>query len=444
MAFRKENQTPHAPFSLIHSGPMLASDVLAKLGGKFFRSAFTPDPDPKATRDAALCPECQSEVEWAVTKKTTGERQGTYVYARCIANGAAHRWSFRKAPSEPPTPRQTPPPPSPPSPRETTMSTPATLQNLADALQGLIGTQIEERLASVEATVAKVDPETIKQIVAAQIDVVAGKLTREVKIEIPSIPTAKFEGKAHPALERVLKLIAAGQRFFLLVGPAATGKSTLAKQVAETLKRPFCATAITETMQREDLLGVRAHDLMKGEVKYRSTPIVDTWEAGGVICLDELDRGNPNTLCALNSIEQGALYVPRSDAEGGSVSKSATAIVIGTANTYGTGASRTYVGANQLDAAFVDRFRVIEVGYDREIETVVCGGDETARQMVALIQTAREKADRASVRRPLTTRIARRATIDRRLDPKLDAAEAYKALCKGSGWTETELNAVWG
>jgi hypothetical protein len=42
--------------------------------------------------------------------------------------------------------------------------------------------------------------------------------------------------------------------------------------------------------------------------------------------------------------------------------------VCAAANTYGTGADALYVGRNQLDAATLDRFYVVEMDYDRKLE----------------------------------------------------------------------------
>jgi cobaltochelatase CobS len=45
------------------------------------------------------------------------------------------------------------------------------------------------------------------------------------------------------------------------------------------------------------------------------------------------------------------------------------------ANTVGTGLSRQYVGRNQLDAASIDRFVMIDLPYDAHLEAKIVGAD---------------------------------------------------------------------
>lgn len=448
------NQIPVGPFSLIDSGPMASSEVYAKVGYKWYVAAPGAEISASATVDPKPCPHCQGTVEWALTvKRDAGAPKGIqrYVYARCQAYPADHRWGFRDTSARPSPPTPTVPPTTT---REDhampeVQTAPAAPGSFDALIGGVIDSKIGARLKTVEemalelAKRATVDPDAIAKMIATEL----AKLpdTRPVTITIPAMPKAEFKGRAHPMLETILRYIAAGETFFMICGPAASGKSTLAKQIAETLKRRLTAVSINETMTREEILGWRSPNLSNGEVKYTPSAVVEGWERGDVILLDELDRGNPNTLCALNSIEQRVLYVPRAESEGGSESKMGEgAIVICTANTYGTGASRTYVGANQLDAAFLDRWRVLEVGYDHDLEVHVCGADALAKAAIKLIEAMRKDADAKSLRRPLTTRVARRAVTDVRMTggDSNNLSAAFRAVLKNSGWTGTELASV--
>lgn len=94
----KLNEVPRAPFSLQSRGqPMLASEARAALGDKWF-VASGKDHREDATIDLFPCPICQSPVEWAWTSKTSAipGKLDSYVYARCLAHPAEHRWGFRK------------------------------------------------------------------------------------------------------------------------------------------------------------------------------------------------------------------------------------------------------------------------------------------------------------------------------------------------------------
>lgn len=439
------NDVPIAPFSLIGVEPLKTQEVYERLGRRRYLAARGKVPEPRATLDPNPCPTCGMKVEWAYTFKRddTHPKGGeNYVYARCTASPAAHRWAFRKAgggpaPVEAPTPEIEAPTPE--VQKEETVSKPpagsfdALIQAVVDQSVGARLTEAESKLAEMAKT-ATLDPEAVKAMIAEAL-----ANARKVEITIPAMPEAKFTGKAHPMLERLLQLIAVGETFFMICGPAASGKSTLAKQVATTLKKKLTAVSINEIMTREEILGWRAPNLTTGEQKYTASATVEGWERGDVILFDEVDRGNPNTLCALNSIEQRVLYVPRAESEGGSESRMGEgAVVICTANTFGTGASRTYVGANQLDAAFLDRFRVLEVGYDRDLEIEITGSPEA----VTLMESARKRADERSVRRPLTTRMIRRAVTDSRV-MKCGLKVAFQVLCEDSGWSRTEVETVW-
>lgn len=441
------NDVKIASFTLVGQEPMSSQSVYAKLNFRRYIAARGADVDPRSTRDPNPCPHCHCEVEWAYTFKrdpTHAKGGENYIYARCTQQPKAHRWGFRTTPAESTTTVEQPNPN--PTQEEEEMPAPATTKTTTavapavDAFTALIQSVVQATLAPELAAIkeisktATLDTDAVKTMVAEAL-----AKARTVEITIPSMPKVEFTGKAHPALEKILALIAAGEKFFMVCGPAASGKSTLAKQVAKALKKICTALAINETMTREELLGWRAPNITTGEQKYTPSALVEAWERGDVILIDEVDRGSPNTLCGLNSIEQHVLYVPRSESEGGSESRMGDgAVVICTANTYGTGASRTYVGANQLDAAFLDRFRLIEVGYDRDLEIEITGSPAA----VELITEARKRADAASVRRPLTTRMARRAVTDQAI-AKGTYTDAYISLCKNAGWTQQEINTVW-
>lgn len=446
------NDVPIAPFSLVNETPISSKALYAKLNYRRYLAASGKAADTRATRDPKSCPHCGFDVEWARTfKRDPNHEKGgeNFIYARCRLNPVSHRWGFRNTdPKAETTETETQTTTTPPPEAQTTTQTETTDMSATQAVANgfdtlfaaVIDSRIGARLTDMEkslkdmAKTAQLDPAAVAKMVETALN-----NARKVEITIPAMPKVKFEGKAHPALERVLTLIAAGESFFMLVGPAASGKSTLAKQVAKALSKKLTACAMTETKPVEEILGWNAPNLSTGEVKYKASAIVEAWERGDVILVDEVDRGNPNTLCSFNSIEQRVLYVPRSEQEGGSEAVMGEgAVLICTANTYGTGASRTYVGANQLDAAFLDRFRMVEVSYDTDLEIAITGSPEA----IALITAARKLADKNSVRRPLTTRMARRAVTDAAVS-KCSVQLAFKALCENAGWTATEISSVW-
>jgi MoxR-like ATPase len=80
--------------------------------------------------------------------------------------------------------------------------------------------------------------------------------------------------------------------------------------------------------------------------------------------MDEIDAGNANVLIQVNAaLSNGLCAFPDM-----MVKKHEDFVFIASANTYGNGANRQYVGRNQLDAATLDRFATIDWYVDEELE----------------------------------------------------------------------------
>jgi hypothetical protein len=101
------------------------------------------------------------------------------------------------------------------------------------------------------------------------------------------------------------------------------------------------------------------------------------------------------------------------------------------ANTFGTGADRMYVGANQLDASTLDRFVFFNFGYDEKLEIALSGNVLWAKRVQKLRHAAfSEKArmvisPRASINgakllaQGWTQHVVEERTIWKGIDPEL-------------------------
>ncbi|MEO1158615.1 MAG: hypothetical protein AAFX32_15270, partial [Pseudomonadota bacterium] len=98
----------------------------------------------------------------------------------------------------------------------------------------------------------------------------------------------------------------------------------------------------------------------------------DAFENGGLFLFDEVDASAPAAVLALNA----ALSNGKMDFPDACVDAHADFKVIAASNTFWTGADRTYVGRNQLDGATLDRFIMIGIDYDEEMERKLAGNDE--------------------------------------------------------------------
>lgn len=227
-----------------------------------------------------------------------------------------------------------------------------------------------------------------------------GSLTFEVKVQRPDGSSwTPPEGAVHAAFEQTAALVGLGLPV-LLKGPAGTGKSFLAKQVAEALGLPFAEMSLSGGTAEHHFLGSRLPG-KDGSFEHRTTPFLECYENGGVVLLDEVDACDENVLLAINNgIANGRLSVPGRDDAPFAV-KHKDFRLIAAANTFGTGPSAMYVGRNQLDAAFLDRFATLEVDYDQRMERALCSD---APQLMQRWWEIREKADKAKLRRVVSTR----------------------------------------
>lgn len=150
----------------------------------------------------------------------------------------------------------------------------------------------------------------------------------------------------------------------LLVGPAGAGKTTAAEQLAQAMNLTFGHLNLTAGASETWLFGRQTpNGFVEGQFS-------KFYREGGVFLADEIDAADPNLLLSINTaIASDKLYNPIS---GESIQRNENFVFVGAANTYGKGGSATYTGRSRLDAATLDRFVVIEVDYDPDVEKMVC------------------------------------------------------------------------
>ncbi|MFC4014067.1 AAA family ATPase [Nonomuraea purpurea] len=190
----------------------------------------------------------------------------------------------------------------------------------------------------------------------------------------------------------------------LLVGPAGTGKSMLAKQAARSLGLEFQALSLGPTTPMSKIFGYYdAHG------NYHGTPFRRAFEHGGIMLFDEIDNGHPGLLAELNQ----ALALGTCAFADGMVDAHENFRVVATGNTYGTGADRHYVGRQALDSATLDRFVVMDVPIDEKLEERLTlrhapSNHAAARKLLKEIRTLRARAER----KQLPVILSPRAGID--------------------------------
>jgi hypothetical protein len=223
-------------------------------------------------------------------------------------------------------------------------------------------------------------PDTVRELVASV-------APRALHVTIADLPKVELD-TAHSILPRVLNYCA--QRVWpYLVGPAGSGKTTIAEQVAKAFGLPFYFAA--KVQDKFDLMGY-----MNGGGVYVTSLFRIAYETGGVFLFDEMDASDANALTAFNAaLANGTCPFPD-----GMVKRHPDFIAIGAGNTYGSGATRQYIGRTPIDAATLDRFAFITIDYDSELEAKLAPNDKWCRY----VQAMRREVESRSLRHIVSPR----------------------------------------
>lgn len=288
-------------------------------------------------------------------------------------------------------------------------------------------------LAALQALLSPtVDEATVRQIVMTEVKKAMDD-SPIVKIEVvrPDGSSHKVEGHTRPEFKDVLLSASCGLNI-LLVGPAGSGKTHLAHQVAEALGRPFASVSCTAGMSESALQGWLIPVEGYG---YLPADFVKMYEQGGVFLFDEIDGADSNTLLFLNqALANGSFFLPiRKDAT--LVKRHPDFVCIAAANTFGTGANQTYAGRERLDESTLDRFRAgtIVLDYDQTFERKVVAPD-----LLAWGWAIRKRITEARLNRVMSTRFLLDAT------KLLKAGKSVKAIQDTYfiGWKSDERTKV--
>lgn len=244
-----------------------------------------------------------------------------------------------------------------------------------------IGDEIENSLTKilkggfVAEVIAEAKPEIVKELVEE-----FGILPKQ-KINLDFGDTEKtIAGTYHKEFAQLLKLIKIGVPTFLY-GPAGTGKNYLIKQCADALDLEFYfSNAVTNEYKLTGFIDAHGN--------YQKTQFFDAFSTGGLFMLDEIDASVPEVLVILNAAIANGYF----DFPGGRVDAHPKFRVVAAGNTMGSGATRQYVGRFQIDAATLDRFVMVNIGYDNNVEAAICP-DMKLCSFVQRVRAAVKKTD---------------------------------------------------
>lgn len=275
-------------------------------------------------------------------------------------------------------------------------------QDMADDLYGLLNLKkkLEDKIES------EVDGE-LKEL-REQV-----KRNRRLEVQVGDKINV-VTGVKHKQLEQLIAY-ASLRLSPLLVGMAGTGKTHAGMQTSEALGLPFYSISVGAQTTKTDIMGY-----MDASGRYIRTHFREAYEHGGVFLMDEIDAGNANVLITINAaLSNGLAAFPDM-----MVKRHDDFVFIASANTFGNGANRQYVGRNQLDAATLDRFALIEWLIDDDLEESLAVGLNGKAWYMA-VRASRdfvaEKSIRALISPRATQKGSRLLDIGQPLEEVIDA-----------------------
>jgi cobaltochelatase CobS len=237
-------------------------------------------------------------------------------------------------------------------------------------------------------------------------------VTVQITTKTPEEPRTLADEIRHEAFPGLLQAVGADLNV-MIVGPAGCSKTHLCGQLAAALNLGFTFTGAIDSAYK--LTG-----FMDAQGRIVSTAFRDAYENGKLFLFDETDASLPGALLAFNA----ALANGHMDFPDKVIEKHPNFRCVASANTFGRGQDRVYVGRNQLDAASLDRFVVEAIDYDENMERALYGDTPW---------TTRVHKVRAAVRKLNIRHVVSMRAID----------QGRKLLAAGMSQDKVEPRVLW-
>jgi MoxR-like ATPase len=164
----------------------------------------------------------------------------------------------------------------------------------------------------------------------------------------------------------IQKLVSAGIAT-MLTGEKGSGKTTIAMDIAKTLNLHFYSISMTRQTTLSHLLG-----FVSVNGTYIESQLYKAATCGGLFLLDEIDAADANVILSLNTIENGYISFPT-----GVVQIHKDFRMVATANPQDE--HHHYVGRSRLDAATLDRFDIVIIPLDLDLEKSLVDTDTSLK-----------------------------------------------------------------
>jgi len=252
--------------------------------------------------------------------------------------------------------------------------------DIAAALAAFVATVQANQPAPAPQAPA-IDFDAVKQLIADALVPVIERINQRPSTQLTVTTTTHVhtvDGLHHYLLPKLIRALSAKVNVWI-AGPSQAGKTTAAKAAAKALGLKFhFHGSMTMSHQLEGFVDGAGH--------YHETQFVQAFRNGGLVLLDEVDRGSNEALLAMNApLANRIMSLPNGEL----IEAHPDFICIAAANTWGGGATADYCGAARIDAAFLQRFGArLAWDYDNDLEVAICGNADWAKR----VQAARAKA----------------------------------------------------
>jgi len=247
-------------------------------------------------------------------------------------------------------------------PKENNMSKDTLTDIIISTIKPELDTHIDNKL-NKELTKEKMT-DRVKQ---ALLDVVP----RQIEIHNIENNKKKVLDEQHHTFDKLLKYVSTRTNSYL-VGPAGSGKTKAAFEVAKALDISFYSMSVGPMTTQTQIMGY-----MDAVGKYVPSIFRKAYQEGGIFLFDEIDSANSSVFTCINQATSSDIC----SFPDGMTIRHKDFICLAAANTYGRGADRIYVGRNQLDGATLDRFSIIEWEIDEKLELRISSNNNWTKKV---------------------------------------------------------------
>lgn len=306
-------------------------------------------------------------------------------------------------------------------------------------------------MSKLHGYVAKVTGrKTAKEVgLPASLSGVAQSATDLPVYDAPNAPRIDKTYRWHDQTLIALSVMRRGQPVFV-TGPAGTGKTEFAKQIAARWGRPFVRISCDDQTEAQTLMGMTVPSKSGGVVWQDGQLTAAIRRPGTVILIDEPSVARPGALMVLQAVMDGdkTLHIAET---GESVPVAPDVIILLADNTNGTGdMSGQYEGTRRLNRATLDRpdvflmFDYLAPTDEAQVLTAKTGLDRKAAAMLTKFAAlTRAKANDGKLSHGVGMR--RLLALAALLNDGADPATAFQlSVIEGAPYDDREpLRQMW-